>query len=171
MNKKIIYLLSLLLILMLTINGMKYLFIEDIKQVAISNNVEGFNDYLLGLGKYKLTLPIGWNLKENPSNVEDINVLFGNGSNINGKMIIVSGNLEDYIEKYKDFSNEIEDLKGSNYYWKVASKEEVRNITKYYLTEYSEGKVLIVEYSYSKENIKNSMKIVFDKISDSFKGI
>lgn len=171
MNKKIIYLLSLLLILMLTINGMKYLFIEDIKQVAISNNVEGFNDYLLSLGRYKLTLPIGWNLKENPSNVEDINVLFGDGSNINGKIIIVNGKLEDYVEEYKDLSSEIENYEGYNYDWKIASKKEARNITKYYLTQYSEGKVLIVEYYYSKGNIKNSMKIVFDKISDSFKGI
>lgn len=171
MNKKIIYLLSLLLILMLTINGMKYLFIEDIKQVAISNNVEGFNDYLLSLGRYKLTLPIGWNLKENPSNMEDINVLFGDGSNINGKIIITNGKLEDYVEEYKDLSSEIENYEGYNYDWKIASKKEARNITKYYLTQYSEGKVLIVEYYYSKGNIKNSMKIVFDKISDSFKGI
>lgn len=169
MNKKIVYLLSLLLILMLTINGMKYIFIEDIKQVAISNNVEGFNDYLLSLGKYKLTLPIGWNLKENPSDVEDINVLFGDGSNINGKIIIVNGELEDYVEKYKDLSSEIVTLKGYNYDWKIASKKEARNITKYYLTQYSEGKVLIVEYYYIKGSIKNSMKIVFDKISDSFK--
>ena len=169
MNKKIVYLLSLLLILMLTINGMKYIFIEDIKQVAISNNVEGFNDYLLSLGKYKLTLPIGWNLKENPSDVEDINVLFGDGSNINGKIIIVNGELEDYVERYKDLSSKIVIFEGYNYDWKIASKNEARNITKYYLTQYSEGKVLIVEYYYSKGSIKNSMKIVFDKISDSFK--
>ena len=169
MNKKIVYLLSLLLILMLTINGMKYIFIEDIKQVAISNNVEGFNDYLLSLGKYKLTLPIGWNLKENPSDVEDINVLFGDGSNINGKIIIVNGELEDYVERYKDLSSKIVTFKGYNYDWKIVSKNEERNITKYYLTQYSEGKVLIVEYYYSKGSIKNSMKIVFDKISDSFK--
>jgi len=171
MNKKIIYLLSLLLILMLTINGMKYLFIEDIKQVAISNNVEGFNDYLLSLGRYKLTLPIGWNLKENPSNMEDINVLFGDGSNINGKIIITNGKLEDYVEEYKDLSSEIENYEGYNYDWKIASKKEARNVTKYYLAQYSEGKVLIVEYYYSKGNIKNSMKIVFDKIADSFKGV
>lgn len=169
MNKKIIYLLSLLLILMVTINGMRYLFIEDIKQVAISNNVEGFKDYPLNLGKYKLMLPIGWNLKENPSSVEDINVLFGDGSNISGKMIIVNGNLEDYVEKYKDFSGEVVDLKGHNYSWKITNKKEAKNITKYYLTQYSEGKVLIVEYYYSKGSIKNSMKIVFDEISDSFK--
>lgn len=171
MNKKIIYLLSLLLILMLTINGMKYLFIEDIKQVAISNNIEGFKDYFLSLGKYKLTLPIGWNLKESPSNIEDVNVLFGDGSNIKGKMIIVDGELGDYVEKYEDLSSKVVNYEGYNYDWKIASKKEERKITKCYLTQYSEGKVLIVEYYYSKGNIKNSMKIVFDKISDSFKGI
>lgn len=169
MNKKIIYLLSLLLILILTINGMKYLFIEDIKQVAISNNVEGFNDYLLSLEKYKLTLPIGWNLKENPSDVEDINVVFGDGSNINGKIIIVNGELEDYVKKYEDSSNKVVIFKGYNYDWKIVSKKEKRNIENYYLTQYSEGKVLIVKYCYIKGSIKNSMKIVFDKISDSFK--
>lgn len=169
MNKKIIYILSLLLILMLTINGMKYLFIEDIKQVAISNNVEGFNDHLLSLGNHKITLPIGWNINDNTSNTGDTNILFGNGININGKISIVNGELEDYLEKYQDLPNEVVSLEGSNYHWKIADKKEESNIIKYYLTQYSEGKVLIVEYSYNKGKIKNSMKIVFDKISDSFK--
>ncbi|WP_300380025.1 hypothetical protein [Clostridium sp.] len=168
MNKKIIYTLSLLLILMLTISGMKHLFIEDIKQVAISNNVEGFNDYLLDLGRNKLTLPIGWSLKENPYNIEKTDVTFNNGSNINGKIIIVDGELEDYIKKYNNLSSEVVNLEGSNYNWKVVYKKEEENVTKYYLTQYSEGKVLIIEYSYDKRSIKNSMEIVFDKISDSF---
>jgi hypothetical protein len=154
---------------MLTINGMKYLFIEDIKQVAISNNVEGFNDRLLSLGNHKITLPIGWKLNDNTSNIEDNNVLFGDGSNINGKISIVNGELEDYVERYEDLSSEVVNLEGSNYNWKIADKKEKRNIIKYYLTQYSEGKVLIVEYSYNKGKIKNSMKIVFDEISDSFK--
>ena len=169
MNKKIIYILSLLLILMLTINGMKYFFIEDIKQVAISNNVEGFNDHLLSLGNHKITLPIGWKLSDNTSNIEDNNVLFGDGSNINGKISIVNGELEDYLERYEDLSSEVVNLEGPNYNWKIADKKGKGNIIKYYLTQYSEGKVLIIEYSYNKGKIKNSMKIVFDEISDSFK--
>lgn len=169
MNKKVIYIISLLLILMLTINGMRYLFIEDIKQVAISNNVEGFNDHLLSLGNHKIRLPIGWELNDNTSDIGDTNVLFGNGININGKISIVNGELEDYVERYEDLSSEIVDLEGSNYYWRIADKNEETNIIKYYLTQYSEGKVLIVEYSYNKGKIKNSMKIVFDEISDSFK--
>ena len=69
MNKKIIYLMSLLSFLMLTILGMKNLFIEDIKRSCnFNNNIESLITTYWGEGNYKILLPEDWDIKENHPN-------------------------------------------------------------------------------------------------------
>jgi len=168
-NKKIIYLMSLLSFLMLTILGMKNLFIEDIKEVAISNNnIEKFNYYLLGEGNYKILLPEDWVIKENhPNSNKELDVDFSDNKNIEGEVFILERDLEESINFVlnEDYG---EIFRNSNEDWNIVEVNRDNYINKYYIKQYSEGKVLVVKYSYQKGKIKNSMKVVFDKISNSF---
>ena len=60
---------------------MKNLFINDIRKVAISNNnIEQFDVYLLREGKYKISLPIGWEIDDNSNSY--ININFTDGKDI-----------------------------------------------------------------------------------------
>ena len=60
---------------------MKNLFINDIRKVAISNNnIEEFDVYLLREGKYKISLPIGWEIDDNSNSY--ININFTDGKDI-----------------------------------------------------------------------------------------
>ena len=59
-------------------------------------------------------------------------------------------------------------FRNSNEDWNIVEVNRDNYINKYYIKQYSEGKVLVVKYSYQKGKIKNSMKVVFDKISNSF---
>lgn len=170
MNKKKIYIIALLVILMFIIVCMKNLFIQDIKEVAISNNnIKNFDEYLLGEGEYKVSLPEGWEIdKKIKSFNGDININFSDNDNIEGNISIEKGNIEDIsfsITNSKENIKIIED----NYIWHIINVVNNKTINKYYLRSYSEGKVLIIKYSYIKEKEKNSINVVFDSISMSFK--
>jgi len=168
-NKKIFFLISLLSFLMLIILGMSNIFIEDIREVAISNNnIDSFNYHVLGEGSYKVLLPEDWIVEENYSNFDkELDVDFSNKQNIEGNIIILEGDLEEAIKlMLNEETGEM--LRNSNEDWNIVELNKDNYINKYYIKQYSEGKVLIIKYSYKKGKVKNSMKVVFDKISNSF---
>nr|WP_286173072.1 hypothetical protein [Caproiciproducens sp. MSJ-32] len=154
---------------MLVILGMSTLFVEDIKEVAISNNnIENFNYCLLREGSYKILLPENWIIEENqPYSDKELEADFSDNKNIEGSIIILERDLEEVIDLVLN-EEEGKILRSSNEDWNVVEINKDNYINKYYIKQYSEGKVLIIKYSYKKGKIKNSMKVVFDKISNSF---
>jgi hypothetical protein len=171
MNKKKIYIIVLLVFLMFLILCMKNLFINDIREVAISNNnIEKFNDHLLREGKYKISLPEGWEIDEKNSNYNsDINISFNDKNNINGSISIIEGNIEEVIKgiAIRDYSIKVID--DYDYTWNIICINDKKSINnKYYLRKYSEGKVLMIKYSYKVGKEKNSINVVFDTIAKSF---
>ncbi|GAA0086033.1 hypothetical protein UT300007_24720 [Clostridium sp. CTA-7] len=170
MNKKKIYIMALLLFLMFLILCMKNLFINDIRKVAISNNnIEKFNDHLLREGKYKVSLPEGWEIDEkNTSYNSDINIIFNNKNNISGNISIITGDVEDIAENIAVNDAKIIVVDDYDYTWNIVSINKEKFINKYYIRKYSEGKVLIIKYFYKSGKEKNSINVVFDTISKSF---
>lgn len=170
MNKKKIYIITLLVILMFIIVCMKSLFMQDIKKVAISNNnIEKFDEYLLGEGEYKVSLPEGWEIdKRIECFNSDININFSDNNNIKGNISIVKGNIEDISNSITNNKENIKIIE-DNYIWHIINVINNKTINKYYLRSYSEGKVLVIKYSYIKGKEKNSINVVFDSISMSFK--
>lgn len=168
MNKRI-YTITLLVVLMFSITLMRGLFIKDIKEVALSNNnIEKFNKHVLREGKYSFSLPEGWDIDSESNLNSDINVAFNNRKNICGNVSIVNGDLNDVmksITKDNDNTKAIEE----GYEWNIVSLDEGKETNKYYLRNYSEGKVLILKFSYNRYREKNSIKVVFDSIAMSFK--
>ena len=61
-------------------------------------------------------------------------------------------------------SKTIEDI----YKWKFITESDEKVISNYYIRDYSEGKVLIIKFSYNEGKEKKSIKIVFDHIAMSF---
>lgn len=146
---------------------MKNLFINDIREVAISNNnIESFDAYLLREGKYKVSLPEGWEIDDNSNGY--INVNFTDRNDIYGNIAIVDGEVESICNDIKTNKDDIRIVE-DNSTWFIISKKENNTINKYYLRDYSEGKVLMIKYSYIKGKEKNSINVVFDSISKSFK--
>lgn len=146
---------------------MKNLFINDIREVAISNNnIENFDAYLLREGKYKVSLPEGWEIDDNSNGY--INVNFTDRNDIYGNIVIVDGEVESICNDIKTNKDDIRIVE-DNSTWFIISKKENNTINKYYLRDYSEGKVLMIKYSYIKGKEKNSINVVFDSISKSFK--
>lgn len=168
MNKRI-YTITLLVVLMFSITLMRGLFIKDIKEVALSNNnIEKFNKHVLREGKYSFLLPEGWDIDSESNLNSDINIAFNNRKNICGNVSIVNGDLNDVmksITKDNDNTKAIEE----GYEWNIVSLDEGKETNKYYLRNYSEGKVLILKFSYNRYREKNSIKVVFDSIAMSFK--
>lgn len=168
MNKRI-YTITLLVVLMFSITLMRGLFIKDIKEVALSNNnIEKFNKHVLREGKYSFSLPEGWDIDSESNLNSDINIAFNNRKNICGNVSIVNGDLNDIIKsitKDNDNTKAIEE----GYEWNIVSLDEGKETNKYYLRNYSEGKVLILKFSYNRYREKNSIKVVFDSIAMSFK--
>lgn len=168
MNKRI-YTITLLVVLMFSITLMRGLFIKDIKEVALSNNnIEKFNKHVLREGKYSFSLPEGWDIDSESNLNSDINIAFNNRKNICGNVSIVNGDLNDImksITKDNDNTKAIEE----GYEWNIVSLDEGKETNKYYLRNYSEGKVLILKFSYNRCKEKNSIKVVFDSIAMSFK--
>lgn len=168
MNKRI-YTITLLVVLMFSITLMRGLFIKDIKEVALSNNnIEKFNKHVLREGKYSFSLPEGWDIDSESNLNSDINIAFNNRKNICGNVSIVNGDLNDIIKsitKDNDNTKAIEE----GYEWNIVSLDEGKETNKYYLRNYSEGKVLILKFSYNRCKEKNSIKVVFDSIAMSFK--
>ena len=168
MNKRI-YTITLLVVLMFSITLMRGLFIKDIKEVALSNNnIAKFNEHVLREGKYSFSLPEGWDIDSESNLNSDINIAFNNRKNICGNVSIVNGDLNDIIKsitKDNDNTKAIEE----GYEWNIVSLDEGNETNKYYLRNYSEGKVLILKFSYNRCKEKNSIKVVFDSIAMSFK--
>ena len=168
MNKRI-YTITLLVVLMFSITLMRGLFIKDIKEVALSNNnIAKFNEHVLREGKYSFLLPEGWDIDSESNLNSDINIAFNNRKNICGNVSIVNGDLNDImksITKDNDNTKAIEE----GYEWNIVSLDEGKETNKYYLRNYSEGKVLILKFSYNRYREKNSIKVVFDSIAMSFK--
>ena len=168
MNKRI-YTITLLVVLMFSITLMRGLFIKDIKEVALSNNnIEKFNKHVLREGKYSFSLPEGWDIDSESNLNSDINIAFNNRKNTCGNVSIVNGDLNDImksITKDNDNTKAIEE----GYEWNIVSLDEGKETNKYYLRNYSEGKVLILKFSYNRYREKNSIKVVFDSIAMSFK--
>lgn len=169
MNKKI-YTITLLVILMFSIASMRNLFIRDIKKVAISNNnIEKFNKHILREGKYSFLLPEGWKIDSVNNNSNNIIATFNNKENIYGNISIVDGDLDDIYKNIQgdiDSSRTIED----GYKWMIITENDAKIISDYYIRDYSEGKVLIIKFSYKDGKEKNSIKVVFDYIAMSFIG-
>jgi hypothetical protein len=155
---------------MLTIFGMKNLFIEDIRKVAISNNnIEKFNGYSLGEGKHKILLPEGWMIEENQiSSSKELDAALTNQMNIEGSICILDGDLEYTINQIINNNSNESVVKKLDNNWNIVIVNSNNYINKYYLREYSEGKVLIIKYYYKEGKIKNSMNVVFEVICNSF---
>lgn len=166
MNKKKIYITILLVFLMFLIVLMKGLFIEDIREVAISNNnIKEFDSYLLREGKYKFVLPEGWDMEESGNYNSDIVAKFSNENSIYGSISIVEGNIQEICKSITNNEDNITEIK-EDYLWYIINISNNDKKNKYYLRDYSEGKVLIIKYSYTKE--KNSINVVFDYIAREF---
>ena len=119
-------------------------------------------------GKYSFSLPEGWDIDSESNLNSDINIAFNNRKNICGNVSIVNGDLNDImksITKDNDNTKAIEE----GYEWNIVSLDEGKETNKYYLRNYSEGKVLILKFSYNRYREKNSIKVVFDSIAMSFK--
>lgn len=166
MNKKKIYIITLMVFLMFLIVCMKNLFINDIRKVAISNNnIEEFDVYLLREGKYKISLPIGWEIDDNSNSY--ININFTDGKDIHGNIFITNDEIESICNDITINKDDIKIVEDDST-WYIINKKEDDTINKYYLRNYSEGKVLMIKYSYIKGKEKNSINVVFDNISKSF---
>lgn len=167
--KKYIYLVFILAILMTSIFFMSELFVKDIRKVALSNNnISTFNKYLLR-EEYEISMPSGWEVKEKA--VEDnkeFEIEFIT-KNIDGSIFILNGEIEEAINyAYNIYGRESEEGFEMNK-WNYARRVEDNKREKYYFQEYSEGKVLIIKYSYENGRVKDSINIVFDEIINSIK--
>ncbi len=167
MNKKV-YTIILTAILMVVIVLMKNLFIRDIEEIAISNNnIESFNKNILREGKYSFSLPSGWYIDNVNNEKDDIIATFNNMEDIYGSISIVNSDIETIYRNIKGdiiSSKNIEDI----YKWNLIVESNEKNISNYYIRDYSEGKVLIIKFSYREGKEKKSIKVVFDYIAMSF---
>ena len=154
---------------MFSIALMSKLFIKDIRRVALENNdVTKFNKHLLREGEYSFLLPEGWDVKSVNNSKGDIEIYFNN-DRIYGNIYIVDGDIDSY---YKNITKEGDSTKTFNqesYDWKVITSRNEKNASKYYLRDYSEGKILILKFAYNNNKEKDSIKVVFDTIAMSFR--
>ena len=153
---------------MVVIVLMKNLFIRDIEEIAISNNnIESFNKNILREGKYSFSLPSGWDIDNVNNEKDDIIATFNNMEDIYGSISIVNSDIETIYRNIKGdiiSSKNIEDI----YKWNLIVESNEKNISNYYIRDYSEGKVLIIKFSYREGKEKKSIKVVFDYIAMSF---
>lgn len=166
-NKKL-YTITLLVVLMFTIILMSQFFVKDIKQYALSNNnAERFNMHILREGKYSFLLPEGWTIEDVNNDDSDIFVSFNKEDRIHGSVTIIEENLK---KSFNDITNEENNIKvfDEDYKWYVITLKKDSYTNKYYLRDYSEGKVLILQFSYKDIREKESIKIVFNEIAMSF---
>ena len=168
LRNKRIYTITLLIFLMFSITVMSQFFVKDIKQYALANNnAEKFNRYILREGKYSFSLPEEWNIEDVNNASSDIIVNFNKGDRIYGDISIVEGNLMNSCNNITDEKDNIEVFE-EGYKWNVITLNKDGYTSRYYLREYSEGKVLIIKFSYKDVREKDSIKIVFDNIAMSF---
>lgn len=167
MNKKL-YIITLLVGLMIIITLVSNIFISDIKKVAISNNdIDKFEEYILREGEYSFLLPEEWDIDKINNKESTLIAQFSNKESISGS-VSVENNYTDNI--YNEITGDIEtnNLIQNPKGWKVLSEKDKGYIIKYYIKNYSEGKILIMKFSYKEGYEKNSIKTVFDYIANSF---
>ena len=167
MNKKV-YTIILTAVLMVVVLLMKNLFIVDIEKIALSNNhIEDFNRNILREGKYSFSLPNGWDIDNKNNEKDDIIATFNNKEDIYGSISIVNSDIDTIYNILKgniSSSKNIEDI----YNWRFIVEKNKKDISNYYIRDYSEGKVLIIKFSYKEGKEKKSIKVVFDYIARSF---
>lgn len=179
MNKKQIYILSLLLSLMVVLVCMQKFFSEDIKKVALRNNgVNNFSEYTLNKGEYKVLLPGEWLVEERRENVDEkeLEVKF-NSDKIEGNITILNNlnsiNKVDTM-KFQNVNNKKHyGYKSNGVSWSVIDYEVKENSNtfrnKCYYREDSEGKVILINFKYDDSKSKPSMEVVFEEIVDNFR--
>lgn len=167
MNKKI-YTIILMVVLMVVIVLMKNLFVKNIEEIAISNNnIESFNKNILREGKYSFSLPSGWDIDDLNNKEDNIIATFNDREDIYGIISIVNSDINTIYKNIKGdivTNKNIEDI----YNWRFISESNGKDISNYYIRDYSEGKVLIIKFSYREGKEKKSIKVVFDYIAKSF---
>lgn len=179
MNKNRIYILSLLLSLMVVIVCMQQFFSEDAKKVALRNNgVKNFSEYKLNEGQYKILLPEEWLIEERRENIGDkeLEVKFNSGK-VEGYITILNkfySMKEVDTEIFKNVSNKKHyGYKSNGVSWDVIDYEVEENgnafRNKCYYREYSEGKVILINFKYDDGKSKPSMEVVFEEIVDNFR--
>lgn len=176
--KKQIRILTLLLFLMFTLLFMKDLFIEDIQNVALSNNnIQSFTEYKLGEDLYSISLPSGWIVENEYIESELFKAKITDGNTLFADISIIS-NTESVDSIFNNIINEknidgVQSYSESAVRWNVlyyeSSKKNDIYMNRCYLREYSEGKVLIIDFSLKKKDYKPSIVVVLDKIVKSFK--
>lgn len=178
MNKKKVYILSLILLLMVVIMVMQQFFSEDIKKVAFRNNkVSAFTEYKVGNEKYKMLLPKEWTIEEERENIDEKELeLRFNSDKIEGNITILNNfnSIDEVNSKiFKDVTHKkYYEYKNNNLTWNVVDyevKENINNINhKCYFRKCSEGKVILIDFEYDNGKTKPSMEVVFEKIVDNF---
>lgn len=163
---KKLYTITLMLIFMVIIILISSLFKDKIKNVALSNNnIDKFIEYNIGTDKIStISIPIGWSISETSTNNDRFYLKINGLKDIVCEVEIINGSLEKNIlnqEKYYSIGK-VND-------WNVFNINKYNNIEKCYIKNYSEGKILILKFSYNKNKQKESIDIVFDFIANSIK--
>ena len=117
--------------------------------------------------KYSFSLPSGWDIDNTDNEKGNIIASFNNKEDIYGNISIVNSDMSAIYNNIKGNiirSKTIEDI----YKWKFITESDEKVISNYYIRDYSEGKVLIIKFSYNEGKEKKSIKIVFDHIAMSF---
>ena len=169
MKKKYIYLIFLLAILMISISFMSNIFAEDIKKVALSNNyVNTFKKYLLR-EEYEISMPSEWEVKEKAVQEDKEFEIEFETKNIDGNLLILNGEIEKVLSEISNLYGKEAMMSFEINRWNYARRVEDNRREKYYFKSYSEGKILIVKYSYKESKLKDSIDIVFDEIINSIR--
>ena len=125
------------------------------------------NSGVSGEGRYSFSLPNGWDIDNTNNKKDNIIATINNKKDIYGSISIVNSNMSTIYNNIKGniiSSKNIEDI----YDWKFVAVSDEKIISNYYIRDYSEGKVLIIKFSYDEGKEKKSIKIVFDYIAMSF---
>lgn len=166
LNKKL-YTITLIVILMLVIVVMSDLFKAKIEYVAVSNNnIEEFHEYILNEGEHIILLPEQWEINKVNKINSNFYLEFSNKEDIVCEVRIIDGVLEDFTSMLLEKkSNNLEEI-GE---WNIIKVSEKSDIDKYYIKNYSEGKILILKFSYNDIKEKDGIDIVFNIIANNFK--
>lgn len=142
------------------------LFKDKIKNVALlNNNIDKFIDYNIGTDKIStISIPSGWDISETIIDNNRFYLKINGSKDILCEVEIINGSLdENILNQEKNYNID----KRND--WNVFNVNNYNNIKKCYIKNYSEGKILILKFSYNKNKQKNSIDTVFDFIADSIK--
>ena len=154
---------------MISISFMSSIFVEDIRDVALSNNyVNTFKQYLLR-EEYEISMPSEWEVKEKAVQKDKEFEIEFKTKNIDGNLLILNGEIEEILSEVYNLYGEESKTSFEIDKWNYARRVEDNKREKYYFSSYSKGKFLIVKYSYKEGKLKDSIDIVFDEIINSIK--